>query len=130
MADKVLLIDVFARRIVGWRVSRRATAGFVLYALEQAIYQRIPAQGQRVKHSDRGSQYLSIKYTDGWPRRRSPRLSERWGFHQVIPAHLRPIGTGAKCQVFRVRNTRAAGCLLCFLNTAFDQGRWRRRLGA
>ena len=58
------VIDVFARRIVGWRVSRTATAGFVLDALEQAIHQRGPAQGQLVHHSDRGSQYLSIKYTE------------------------------------------------------------------
>ncbi|MEV8467577.1 IS3 family transposase, partial [Fluviibacterium sp. DFM31] len=58
------VIDVFARRIVGWRVSRTATAGFVLDALEQAIHQRRPVQGQLVHHSDRGSQYLSIKYTE------------------------------------------------------------------
>ena len=58
------VIDVFARRIVGWRVSRTATAGFVLDALEQAIHQRRPAQNQLVHHSDRGSQYLSIKYTE------------------------------------------------------------------
>ncbi|MBM7070433.1 IS3 family transposase [Actibacterium sp. 188UL27-1] len=58
------VIDVFARRIVGWRVSRTATAGFVLDALEQAIHQRRPAQDQLVHHSDRGSQYLSIKYTE------------------------------------------------------------------
>ena len=47
------VIDVFARRIVGWRVSRTATAGFVLDALEQAIHQRWPAQDQLVHHSDR-----------------------------------------------------------------------------
>jgi transposase InsO family protein len=58
------VIDVFARRIVGWRASRTANAGFVLDALEQAIYQRRPAQDQLVHHSDRGSQYLSIKYTE------------------------------------------------------------------
>ncbi|MEM8637068.1 MAG: IS3 family transposase [Pseudomonadota bacterium] len=58
------VIDVFARRIVGWRVSRAATAGFVLDALEQAIHQRRPVQDQLVHHSDRGSQYLSIKYTE------------------------------------------------------------------
>ncbi len=58
------VIDVFARRIVGWRVSRTATAGFVLDALEQAIHQRSPAQDQLVHHSDRGSLYLSIKYTE------------------------------------------------------------------
>jgi transposase InsO family protein len=51
------VIDVFARRIVGWRVSRTATAGFVLDALEQAVHQRQPGSGL-THHSDRGSQYL------------------------------------------------------------------------
>lgn len=50
------VIDVFARRIVGWRVSRSATAEFVRDALEQAIHQRRPAQDQLVHHSVRGSQ--------------------------------------------------------------------------
>ncbi len=59
------IIDAFARRIVGWRVSRTAHAGFVLDALEQAVHQRRPAKGAGlVCHSDRGSQYLSIKYTE------------------------------------------------------------------
>jgi putative transposase len=58
------VIDVFARRIVGWRASRTANAGFVLDALEQAIHQRRPAQDKLVHHSDRGSQYLSTKYTE------------------------------------------------------------------
>jgi len=58
------VIDVFARRIVGWRASRTANAGFVLDALEQAIHQRRPSQDKLVHHSDRGSQYLSIKYTE------------------------------------------------------------------
>jgi transposase InsO family protein len=58
------VIDVYARRIIGWRASRTANAGFVLDALEQAIHQRRPARGQLVHHSDRGSQYLSIKYTE------------------------------------------------------------------
>ncbi len=57
------VIDVFARRIVGWRVSRTATAGFVLDALEQAVHQRQPGSGL-THHSDRGSQYLSIRYTE------------------------------------------------------------------
>jgi transposase InsO family protein len=57
--------DVFARRIVGWRVSRTAHASFVLDALEQALHERRPVQGGGlVHHSDRGSQYLSIRYTD------------------------------------------------------------------
>ena len=51
------LIDVFARRIVGWRVSRSAETGFVLDALEQALYDRRPCrQGGLVHHSDRGVQ--------------------------------------------------------------------------
>ena len=59
------VIDVFARRIVGWRVSRTAHAGFVLDALEQALHDRRPGPGSGlVHHSDRGSQYVSIKYTE------------------------------------------------------------------
>ncbi|MFD0939007.1 IS3 family transposase, partial [Methylobacterium trifolii] len=59
------VIDVFARRIVGWRVSRTAHATFVLDALEQALHERRPHQGGGlVHHSDRGSQYLSIRYTE------------------------------------------------------------------
>ena len=59
------VIDVYARRIVGWRVSRSAHAGFVLDALEQALHDRRPLVGSGlVHHSDRGSQYVSIKYTE------------------------------------------------------------------
>jgi putative transposase len=59
------VIDAFARRIVGWRASRTAQAGFVLDALEQALHDRRPVHGGGlVHHSDRGSQYLSIKYTE------------------------------------------------------------------
>jgi transposase InsO family protein len=59
------VIDTFARRIVGWRASRTAHAGFVLDALEQALHDRRPVHnGGLVHHSDRGSQYLSIKYTE------------------------------------------------------------------
>jgi putative transposase len=57
------VIDVYARYIVGWRVSRTAHAGFVLDALEQAIHDRRPVSNL-IHHSDRGSQYLSIKYTE------------------------------------------------------------------
>ncbi|WP_202988234.1 IS3 family transposase [Sphingopyxis terrae] len=59
------VIDVYARYIVGWRVSRTAHASFVLDALEQAIHDRRPAhRGGLIHHSDRGSQYVSIKYTE------------------------------------------------------------------
>jgi putative transposase len=58
------VIDVFARRIVGWRVSKSAHAGFVLDALDQALHDRRPVDGGLVHHSDRGVQYVSIKYTE------------------------------------------------------------------
>ncbi|BAU92595.1 integrase catalytic subunit [Methylorubrum populi] len=59
------VIDTFDWRIVGWRVSRSARADFVLDALEQALHERRPfAGGGFVCHSDRGSQYMSIRYTE------------------------------------------------------------------
>jgi transposase InsO family protein len=59
------VIDVFARRIVGWRVSSSLATDFVLDALEQAIYHRRGAGVEDlVHHSDRGTQYLSMRYTD------------------------------------------------------------------
>ena len=59
------VIDVFARRIVGWRVSRSMRADFVLDALEQALYARQPERDVGlIHHSDRGSQYVSIRYTE------------------------------------------------------------------
>ncbi len=59
------VIDVFARRIVGWRVSASLRTDFVLDALEQAIYDRCGAGvDDLVHHSDRGTQYLSMRYTD------------------------------------------------------------------
>ena len=59
------VIDAYARRIVGWRVSRTAHAGFVLNAPEQAVHRRRPVKGAGlVHHSDRGSQYPAVKYTD------------------------------------------------------------------
>ena len=59
------VIDAFARRIVGWRVSRSARADFVLDALEQALHERRPLnRGGLVHHSDRGAQYVSIRYTE------------------------------------------------------------------
>jgi putative transposase len=63
MVYVAFVIDVFARRIVGWRVSRTQTAGFVLDALEQALHARRPTESL-IHHSDRGSQYVSIRYTE------------------------------------------------------------------
>ncbi|MBK5927277.1 hypothetical protein CCR87_07990 [Rhodobaculum claviforme] len=59
------VIDVFARRIVGWRVSTSMTTQFVLDALGQALWQRkLLGSKSLIHHSDRGSQYLSIRYTE------------------------------------------------------------------
>jgi putative transposase len=59
------VIDVFARRIVGWRVSSSMHTDFVLDALEQALYARQPEQEDAlIHHSDRGSQYVSIRYSE------------------------------------------------------------------
>jgi putative transposase len=85
------VVDVFARRIVGWRVSRNAQAGLVLDALEQALHDRRPVQGGRIHHSDRGGQ-------PGF---------KRWSQHQLAPlsaARQRPR------QVFSTRAFCAAGC--------------------
>src|SRR5262249_7726418 len=59
------VIDVFSRRIVGWRASTSLQTDFVLDALEQAIYaRRTERLDGLVHHSDRGTQYLSMRYTD------------------------------------------------------------------
>jgi putative transposase len=59
------VIDVFSRRIVGWRVSTSLRSDLALDALEQALCERQPDDGTRlVHHSDRGVQYLSIRYTE------------------------------------------------------------------
>ena len=59
------IVDVFSRRIVGWRASSSQRTDFVLDALEQALYARRPFEtGALIHHSDRGSQYVSIRYTE------------------------------------------------------------------
>ena len=59
------VIDVFARRIVGWRVANSLRTDFVLDALEPAIYDRRgDGAGDLVQHSDRGTQYVSMRYTE------------------------------------------------------------------
>ncbi len=57
------VIDVFSRRIVGWRATASLRSDLALDALEQALYDRDPAGGL-IHHSDRGVQYLSIRYTE------------------------------------------------------------------
>ncbi len=59
------VIDAYAKRIVGWRASSSMTTDFVLDALEQALYDRQPdPAGGLIHHSDRGSQYVSIRYSE------------------------------------------------------------------
>ncbi|WP_153116998.1 IS3 family transposase [Rhodocyclus tenuis] len=58
------VIDVFARFIVGWRVSCSMHTDFVLDALEQALYARQPDRNTLIHHSDRGAQYVSIRYSE------------------------------------------------------------------
>ena len=57
------VIDVYSRMIVGWRVSKSVKAELVLDALEQALHARAEKEGL-IHHSDRGSQYLSIRYSE------------------------------------------------------------------
>jgi transposase InsO family protein len=57
------VIDVFSRKIVGWRASSSLRTDLALDALEQALYDR-PGASDLVHHSDRGTQYLSIRYTE------------------------------------------------------------------
>ena len=59
------VIDVFARLIVGWRATTSLTAGIALDALEQALHERrLNPEDPLVHHSDRGVQYVSIRYTE------------------------------------------------------------------
>jgi len=57
------VIDVFSRKIVGWRVSRSLRSDLALDALEQALYSRRHT-GRLIHHSDRGVQYVSIRYSE------------------------------------------------------------------
>lgn len=57
------VIDVFSRMIVGWRAARSMTAELTLDALEQALWAR-KVKGNLIHHSDRGSQYLAIRYSE------------------------------------------------------------------
>ena len=63
MVYGAFVVDVYARRIVGWKASTSMSTDFVLDALDQALHARQP-EGQLIPHSDRGSQYLSICYSE------------------------------------------------------------------
>ncbi len=65
MVYVAVVVDVFARKIVGWRVSISMTTGVVIDALNQVVCQRAPSEADKpIHHSDRGSQYLSMRYTE------------------------------------------------------------------
>jgi len=63
MVYVAFVIDVYARRIVGWKASTAMTTDFVLDALEQALHAR-QREGELIHHSDRGSQYVSLRYSE------------------------------------------------------------------
>src|SRR5262249_39750599 len=58
------VLDVYARRIVGWQIATNMRSDLVMDAFEMAFALRQPAAGQLVAHSDRGSQYTSLRYTE------------------------------------------------------------------
>jgi transposase InsO family protein len=75
------VIDVFSRTIVGWKVSSSAQTDFVLDALEQALSDRRPARDSRlIHHSDRGVQYVSIRYTE---RLAEAGVRRRWAAWEI-----------------------------------------------
>jgi len=71
------VVDVFARRIVGWRQSSSMRTDFVLDALEQALYARQPEREALTHHSGRGIQYVSIRYTERLAKARDRTLSRK-----------------------------------------------------
>src|SRR5690606_30976171 len=87
------VIDAFSRRIVGWRVSSSLRSDLALDALEQALCEREQERDERlVHHSDRGVQYLSIRYTE--------RLAE---------AGIGPsVGSKSYCQMLWIEGDQAA----------------------
>jgi putative transposase len=91
MVYVAFVIDVFARKIVGWRVSTSMTTSFVLDALNQAICQRCPSEVDNlIHHSDRGSQYLAFKYTE---RLAESGIDPSVGSHQ-LPGPMENRGSG------------------------------------
>ena len=79
------VIDVFSRFIVGWRVSSSLRSDLALDALEQALWARQPGDGL-VHHSDRGVQYLSIRYTE---RHAEAHRSLRWQQGRLVRQRAR-----------------------------------------
>ena len=137
------VIDVFARRIVGWRVSSSLRTDFVLDALEQAIYARCDdTVGDLVHHSDRGSQYLSMRYTERLARRGHRAVGgQPWRFLRQRPRRIgdRALqsggdsseGTVADARGGRIRHAHVGGLVQSSTAARSDRlhaaGRVRRR---
>ena len=89
------VIDVFARRIVGWRVSRTAHAGFVLDALEQALHERRPSASRRARPSQRSRQPVRLDQVHRAPGRSRHRAFGRQRRRQLRQRarrdHQRPL---------------------------------------
>ena len=82
------VMDLFSRRIVGWRVSNSLRTDLALDALEQALWTRQRARQDitgLVHHSDHGCQYLSIRTPNAWPRPGSKPRSARWATPTITP---------------------------------------------
>jgi hypothetical protein len=107
------VMDAFARRIVGWQVSRSARADFVSDALAQALYDsRTVRQGGLMHHGDRGVQYVSIRYTErllgpigNWPPAAAIVRYHAQADERAMVAWLKPDrlaqarrGSGAACR--------------------------------
>jgi hypothetical protein len=118
------VIDAYARKIVGWRVSTSAHAGFVLDALEQAVHDRRPGKGMGlVHHSDRGSQgglNRSSQHLDGGVCD-DDRKAALEPFDAEGPALARSAACGA--------SRAPAGVLGCDRGGALERGRRGRRRG-
>ena len=78
------VIDVFARRIVGWRATTSLSTDIALDALEQALHDRRTDE-PLIHHSDRGSQYLAIRYTERLAEAASSRRSEAVATRTTTP---------------------------------------------
>lgn len=125
------VIDAYARKIVGWRVSTSAHAGFVLDAQEQAVHERRPTKAMGlVHHSDRGSQCLSIKYTERLGEARiEPSVGSVGDSYDNALAET--INGLFKAEVIHRRRPRAARCGLPARLAAGDRRRRRgRRIGS
>jgi transposase InsO family protein len=128
------VIDVFARYIVGWRVSSSMQADFVLDALEQALYAR---RGQLtielVHHSDRGSQYVSIRYTERLLEAGiEPSVGSKGdSYDKGYVSHCTSFARSGSSAPSRRRRESLAPCILRGASSrsgSYSRRRWRRQL--